>query len=218
MKNINIDTSTLNAITIHVGHLLYIPNSCILNLKARELGSLKRLLLLLFIPFIMAGCSSNADDEKKASKESQEEKEDIVEEDEVITEVISEQEHDIVLFDNEDLKMTLLNSVHERYENTKARDKVELTIELENKNNRSFDLLIDELKLDGVETVSDRTFFDESEIGPNELKNIMLTAYTETHLDDIELNFNEHIKGTVWYSDHERSRITANFSEYITEQ
>lgn len=176
---------------------------------------MKKLLIMLLALLFMAGCSDEPEDKVNADEVIKEvEQEEI---DEVITEVVSEQDHDVVLFDNEDLKLTLLSSVHERYENASGKDEIDLTLELENKKNRTFEFYIKDLTLDGVETNDMKTFFDAEEIAPNETIDINLKTFTETDLDDFELNFEEHLSGIIIFSDHEGDRIETSFSEYINE-
>lgn len=155
------------------------------------------------------------DDEQSKTQSNETVEQD--QEEEVSSEVVAEQEHDIELADNEDMKITLLDSKHEWYENAKVKDNIEYTLRIENKQNRTFTLLIDKLKVDGTETIRVRTFFDDNEISPGETRDVTLTTYTEELLDDIQLNIEEHIAGTIHYSDHERSRVTIRFSEYINE-
>lgn len=161
---------------------------------------------------LITACSNKtATEDKDASVKEQQEVEG------VITEVVSEQEHNIPLVDNEDLKVTLIDSKHDRLEDYDAEDTLYLNLDVENKQNRTFNMYFDDISIDG----SDEEFdigMSETEIGPKDHINIVVNMSKNILNEDLTLTFEEHISGKIVYSDHEGNREAERFSEYVIEQ
>lgn len=171
---------------------------------------MKRLLFILMAALLLAGCGNDSQQKEKLIVEDE------VEIEEAKAEIIGEKELNITLLDNEDLKITLLNSVHQRVEDYEVRDTLFLDFEIENKKNRTFNYYIDDdMSIDG----RSETYIvgmTETDVGPEE-KAIITANISSGSLDDKKLTFEEHISGTLVYRDFEGNRNVVEFSEYINE-
>lgn len=117
-------------------------------------------------------------------------------------------EYDIVLVDNDDIKLKLINARHER---TEELDIIELSFEMTNKQNRTFEYRFKNMQLDGHRDV----MFGMSihEIKPNETMILKMNAMDTKHL-----SFDEYISGELHYNDYAEdvlSAIETEFSAYI---
>lgn len=140
-----------------------------------------------------------------------------VEQEEEITEtIISESEHDITLIDNEDITMTLLNTNHIVIDND-GTNTVELTVNMENKTNKTIEMYIKELFIDGVELDDMKTYMSDGELKPNENKETTINSYLYEYDIEEELSLTEHVKGRIVYSSYDGNRVDERFNEYINE-
>lgn len=146
----------------------------------------------------------NADDSTELENESQENK---VEEDEM--ETLFEKDTDLVLFENEDVKIDLLLVGHGRSDLT---DHVALKTEIENKQNKTFEFYIHDLAVDGKEIDRSHSWTDTGEIKPNDTIEVFINGYEYE-----ELSVEEHVSGTIILRDYEGNRDEIKFSEYINE-
>lgn len=116
--------------------------------------------------------------------------------------------HDILLINNDDIKLKLINARHER---TEELDIIELSFEMTNKQNRTFEYLFKNMQLDGHRDV----MFGMSihEIKPNKTMILKMNAMDTEHL-----SFDEYISGELHYNDYAEdvlSAIETEFSAYI---
>lgn len=185
-----------------------IPAYC--NKKHVEVGSVKKYVLLLAAVMFLVGCGT----EEIVTEVEYEEPEKT--EKEIIKTVISKDEHDITLIDNDDFTMILKESEHIRLKDYEERDELTLVLNVENKQNKTINLHIDDLYIDGDNGDWD-IGMSETELEPNATDDITVYVTKDILNDDKLISFEEHIKGEVIYSDYERSRVTEYFSEYINE-
>lgn len=130
-----------------------------------------------------------------------------VEEDEI--ETLFDKDVNITLVDNDDLKIDLLQISHGRSDIT---DFVALKIEIENKQNRTFEFYIDDLIVDGTKIEHTHPWINESEVRPKETIEAFINGYEYE-----ELSINEHVAGRIIYRDYDSNRYDIEFSEYINE-
>lgn len=84
------------------------------------------LAMMAIVVLVLASCDDEISD--LSTKEGDQEEE-------VVIELIKEQEHNLVLIDNEDLNVTLTDSKHERQESYDYIDVLRLDLNVENKQN-----------------------------------------------------------------------------------
>lgn len=166
---------------------------------------MKRLLFLLMAAMLLTACGKNEPKDEPIVEEGTIDEEESKEE----YETLRGEEHNIVLEDNEDLRITLLESAHGRSD---VRDLVEMNLEIENKQNRTFEMYVDNLEVDGNKIDSTQSWLSESEIEPNETITLKMSGY-----DFDELKFDEHVSGRIIYRDYEGNRNEITFSEYIND-
>lgn len=174
---------------------------------------MKRLLFILLGVMLLFACGK---DEPK--KETNEElgQEDVSEKEESTQETINEQEHDIVLVDNDDLMITLIDSEHVRVTDHEDKDVVILNLSIENKQNRSFNIYLDELSVDG-RSEKYEIGMSETEIKPNDEIKLNASFTVDILNENKLLEFEEHLSGRFTYSDYDGNREQVEFSEYINE-
>lgn len=168
----------------------------------------KYLFLLIATLILIVGCSANADD-KEDNQKNETIDNNVVENAEDEIETLFEKEMNIVIGDNDELKVDLLQVGHGRVDST---DYIALKVELENKQNKTFEFYIKDLKVDGKEIDSIHSWMNEDEIKPSETIEVFINGYEYE-----ELSINEHIAGTIVYSDYEGNRYELEFNEYINE-
>src|SRR5690625_1360876 len=168
---------------------------------------MKKYILLFSLAMFLIGCGNET--ENNATNQEEQKRE-------TTETVISEREYNITLIDNDDFKMTLKESKHIRIENYEEKDNLYLTLNIENKQNRTYTILLRNLYLDG--DGGDWSIgMSETEVKPNETIDISVSLEKDILSTDKLISLEEHIKGEVLYSDYERSRLEDRFSEYINE-
>jgi len=168
---------------------------------------MKKYILLLVVALFLVGCETEIDNNVT---EQETPKRDITET------VISERKYGIILIDNDDFKMTLKESKHIRIEDYEEKDNLYLTLNIENKQNRTYTILLRNLYLDG-DGGDWNIGMSETEVKPNETTDISVSLEKDILSTNKLISLEEHIKGEVLYSDYERSRLEDRFSEYINE-
>lgn len=183
---------------------------------------MKKILFILIAFLLLVGCS-NGDTSEEAEETEDIEVEGVNADDEeqsqeveATVEVVAEQEHNIVLADNDDLKITLTDSLQERVSDYETKDILFLDFSVENKKNRTFTILIDDISIDGDSRDYD-IGMTETEIEPEEQKIITANLFLNVLEDNKEITFEEHLSGKVTYIDFEGNREQIVFSEYINE-
>lgn len=170
---------------------------------------MKKLFFILMAAMLLAACGNKEDNTEMKPSEKVEQKE-------MEREVLSEREHNIEIFDNEDITLTLLNSEHVRLTDYEDKDIVFVNFKVVNKKNRTFDFLIEEMKFDGSSEKYDIGLM-ESELEPED-ELILETNYASNILnDDKTIKFGEHIAGQILYTDYEGNRNVISFNEYIND-
>src|SRR5690625_7379773 len=101
---------------------------------------MKKYILLLVVALFLVGCETEIDNNVT---EQETPKRDIT-----VT-VISEIKYGIILIDNDDFKMTLKESKHIRIEDYEEKDNLYLTLNIENKQNTTYNILLSNLYSDG---------------------------------------------------------------------
>lgn len=154
---------------------------------------MKKAFILLFIVLIAVGCSGGVEDKK-----TEEDRRPIV---------LSENEYNLTLINNEDLEIKLLKATHDR---TEEIDTIKLRIEISNKRDKTFEYNFMTLQLDGNRDVG--IGLDVHEIKPNEILTIDLYA-----METKEIEFEEYIGGEFWYNDYTNEGVSEKeaISEYI---
>lgn len=170
---------------------------------------MKRLLILLAAAVFLVACSNN---EEKSTEPEVEEREEVSS----TQETINEQEHSIVLVDNEDLIITLLDSEHVRLTKHEDEDIIILNLEIENKQNRTFNIYLDNVTIDGRN--EDYIIgLSDTEIKPNDKSVIDARFMVDILNENKIMKFEEHLSGRFTYSDFEGNREQIDFSAYINE-
>lgn len=170
----------------------------------RGLVVVKRILILLMAAMFLVACSNKtATEDKEASAEEQPEEDDSTE-----YEVTYDKEANVMLADDENISMDLFKVAQLTDD---VDDYVMLQVALTNKQNRSYDFYVEELKVDGKEVDSLHLWTDDNEINPNEILVTFINGYEE------ELTIQEHVAGTIIYKDYEGNRNKLEFNEYINE-
>lgn len=163
--------------------------------------------LLIFSALFLVACGT---EEVVTEMEHEDKKEEITET------VISELEHDITLIDNDDIILTLLKTNHTVKDND-GTNTVKLTVNIENKTNKTIEMYIKELIIDGVELDDMKTYISDGELKPNENKEATINSYVYDFDIEEELSLTEHIKGRIVYSSYDGMREEVSFNEYINE-
>ena len=163
--------------------------------------------LLLIVSALLVACGT---EEVVTEAEYEDEKEEITET------VISESEHNITLIDNDDIIMTLLKTNHTIIDND-GTNTVELTVNIENKTNKTIEMYIKDLFIDGVELDDTKTYISDGELKPNENKEATINSYMYDYDIEEELSLTEHVKGRIVYSRYDGYREEVGFNEYINE-
>lgn len=161
--------------------------------------------LLLIVSALLVACGT---EEVVTEAEYEDEKEEITET------VISELEHDITLIDNDDIILTLLKTNHTVKDND-GTNTVKLTVNIENKTNKTIEMYIKELIIDGVELDDMKTYMSDGELKPNENKETTINSYVYEYDIEEELSLTEHVKGRIIYSSYDGIREEETFNEYI---
>ena len=162
---------------------------------------MRKVFYLLAIIFTLSACGVVDDtSERDVSKENEQQNE---------IETISQVEKDIVLIDNDDLTLNLKEVKHGRSD---ISDHVAIEIELTNKQNKTYELYLKDLIVDGKEINSTNIWIDEEDIQPKETIAVFINGYEHE-----ELTANEHIKVSMLYKDYEGNRNEITFSEYIND-
>ncbi|WP_277679472.1 hypothetical protein [Gracilibacillus dipsosauri] len=166
-------------------------------------------LLFIFVSLIMLVACGNEDTIKVNG--NNENDNDIsnpeIEEDEI--ETLFSKDMNLTIADNADLKINLLQVGHGRAD---ATDYISLRVEIENKQNKTFEFYIKDLKVDGQHVDDIHSWIGEGEIKPNETIEVFINGYEYE-----ELSINEHVSGRLIYLDYESNRYEIEFSEYINE-
>lgn len=170
---------------------------------------MKRLLLLLTVTLMLVACSTESQQTVKETKEE-------TQQEDVIT-TVSESEHDITLIDNDELKIKLKETKQTVNEST-GTNELELAVDIKNKTNKTIDMYINELLVDGTEVDDMKTYFYDGELKPNESKSTYIYSTVYEHDVDESVSMKEHIKGEITYSDYDGNRFKERFSEYINNQ
>lgn len=169
---------------------------------------MKQLVIFVISVLILTACGlENESEEINADINDN----DNVNEEEIENEIetLFEKETNINLVDNDDLNIQLLQVSHGR---DIASDFVGLRVEIENKQNKTYEYYIKDLKVDGTEINSTRAWFIDGEIKPKETIVTFISGY-----DYDELTIEEHVSGTIVYSDYDGGRDEIKFGEYINE-
>lgn len=163
----------------------------------------KMLIPLLVILLLVAGCSNDPKETvtKDITDEANDEEEKI--------ETLFEKEININIGDNDDLKVDLLHVRHGRADST---DYVSLKVKIENKQNKTFEFFIEDLKVDGKDIDDIHSWIGEGEIAPNDTIDVFINGYEYE-----ELSINEHVAGKILYRDYDSNRNELEFSEYIND-
>ena len=170
---------------------------------------MKRLLIIFMGAMLLVGCGN---DEPKV----EEPEEDVSAKKESTQETLNEQEHNIVLVDNDDLMITLLDSEHVRVTDYEDKDIIILNLSIENKHNRTFNIYLDEVTVDG-RSEEYVIGLSDTEIKPND-KTLIDARFMVDVLDENKtIEFEEHLSGRFTYSDYEGNREQIEFSAYINE-
>lgn len=164
---------------------------------------MKRLILIVLAAVLLVACGNK---EKSVVVDGPEE-EKVSENDEI--ETLSSEQIELALADNEDLKIDLLHVNNGRSELT---DHVSLNIKIENKQNKTFELLLKDLTVDGKKVDSSHSWISDDEIKPNETIETIINGYEYE-----ELTIAEHVSGTIIYKDYEGNRNEITFSSYIND-
>lgn len=167
---------------------------------------MKRLLFLLMAALlVLAACEDQEDNDPVV--ESSEQGESDVEQDEI--ETLLSKETDLILFDNDDLKLTLLRVSHGRSETT---DHVSLKVKMENQQKKTFEFYIENLTVDNKAIEITHLWIDDNDIKPNETIETTINGYEYE-----EFMLEEYIAGTIIYRDYEGNRNVIEFGEYIND-
>ena len=183
---------------------------------------MRKLLFVLIAFLLLVGCSDgSAEVESEVPEDIEVEEvsaddEEQNQEDEATVEVVAEREHDIALVDNDDLKITMINSLQERAFDYEEKDVLFIEFSIENKKNRTFTILIDDISIDGDSRDYD-IGMTETEIEPEEQKIITANLFLNVLEDNKEITFEEHLSGKITYIDFDGNREQIVFSEYINE-
>lgn len=163
---------------------------------------MRKVFYLLAMVFTLSACgAANVEDdtsERDISKENKQQNE---------IETISQVEKDIVLIDNDDLKITTKEVMHTRENVT---DHIKLKIEVENKQNKTFDLLLKNYSVDGHDFPSTQLWISADDVEPNETIETLINGYEYD-----ELTADEHVSGTIIYKSYDGARHEESFNEYI---
>ncbi|MCF3941581.1 hypothetical protein [Oceanobacillus alkalisoli] len=170
---------------------------------------MRKLLFVLIAFLFIVGCSDDYSEEVESEEPEDVNTNDSEEVEETEIETLAEKDIELNLIDNDDLKIDLLRVAHGRDE---SADYVSLNIEIENKRDRTFELYIKELKIDGEEVDSLHIWMDDDEIKPSETVTTNINGYEYE-----EFTVEEHVSGTIIYNDYEGNRNEITFSEYVNE-
>lgn len=154
---------------------------------------MKKILMLLMAAMLLAACGNDeaSDSDSKSETETQ-----------------KESGYEVELFENEDMKMTLKDKEHTEEDYMKL---LTLHAEIENKKDRTFELVIVDLTVDGVEYGLDSVFAD-NEVGAGTVTDFEFGVFSEE-----EIKFNEHIKGNIKYMDYEGNVKDVEINKYIND-
>lgn len=157
-------------------------------------------MFVLAVSLLLTGCGNKvkSNDEVIVDEEREDE-----------IETVFEKDTDITLIDNEDMKVNLLKVAQGRSDQT---DHVSLKVEIENKQSKTFEFYLKELKVDGKEIDSTHLWIDDEEVKPEEVISTFINGY-----EDEELTLGEHVAGKIIYNDYDDNRNEIEFSEYINE-
>lgn len=171
---------------------------------------MKRLLVLVMATLLLVACGNDEPTIEKLIVEDE------IEQKEIEREIIGEKEHNITLLDNDDLKIILLTSIHERLYDYEDKDILFLNLEVENKQNRTFRYSLDEISIDGRSESYD-IGMTETDVGPEEKITMRANFSVEILNENKTFTFDEHLSGRITYSDYDGFREQTYFSEYINE-
>lgn len=168
---------------------------------------MRKLLVLLFASVLLVACGNDEpeEDNNKISYESSDVIKDSKSEDEL--EVVYKKELEVELTDDELVTIELqgVGIITDGIQNF-----VTMEVSMTNKENRTYEMFISELKVDGKSFEPGQMFVEADEIKPDE----KLVTYING-FDHDELTIKEHVQGTIVFSDYEGNRNEMTFSEYI---
>lgn len=124
-------------------------------------------------------------------------------------EILNEQEHNIELYDDENLNITLNKSRHER---DGIQDWMKLEFKIINKTTKTFEFYFEKMQLNNDDYGITNVSSTDNEIKPND--ELIVIAVVDS-LEEIK--FDEFIGGQLVYNDYEKNRSVAEFSTYINE-
>src|SRR5690625_2280115 len=170
---------------------------------------MKKLLFILVSLIMLFACGNDTTNKVNGNNENDNDisKSENIEEDEI--ETLFSKDMNLTIAENEELKIDLLQVSHGRSDIT---DFVALKVEIENKQNKTFEFFIEDFKVDGKKIDHTKSWISESEIKPNEIIETFINGY-----DYDELSINEHVSGRLIYLDYESNRYEVKFSKYINE-
>lgn len=167
----------------------------------------RKYILLLMTALFLVACRSS-DESVVAEDEKVEELEELADEEDEI-ETLSSEDKDLLLFDNDSVKLELTMVNHGR---ANVADFISLHTNITNKQNRTYEVYIKDLEVDGREIDMMHIWLTEEELEPNAYKAMVINGYEYE-----ELSIKEHVAGTIIYRDYEGNRNELEFNEYINE-
>lgn len=163
---------------------------------------MKRYILFILVLLFLSACGAN-----ETEKETQQN--DNVDDNEI--ETLSSEDVEIEIIDNEQLNIELQQVNHGRIIEEET-DYISLKLNITNKQDRTYEMYLNELVIDGHEVGKTRMWIDKDKIGPNETIEVYINAYEYE-----ELSVKEHVSGTIVIRDYEGNRHEVEFSSYINE-